>query len=50
MTVAAGFLRDSDLPLSAVAARVGYGSEYAFANAFKRAFRVAPGRYRKQRP
>lgn len=48
MTVAAGLLRDSDLPLSAVAARVGYGSEYAFANAFKRAFGVAPGRYRKQ--
>ncbi|WP_329240832.1 MULTISPECIES: AraC family transcriptional regulator [Actinoallomurus] len=50
MTLAAGLLRDSDLPLSAVAARVGYGSEYAFAGAFKRAFGLAPGRYRKQRP
>ncbi|GLY77864.1 AraC family transcriptional regulator [Actinoallomurus iriomotensis] len=50
MTTAAGLLRDSDLPLSAVATRVGYGSEFAFANAFKRAFGVAPGRYRKQGP
>jgi len=48
MTLAAGLLRDSDVPLRAVAARVGYSSEFAFANAFKRGFGVAPGRYRKQ--
>lgn len=50
MTVAAGLLRDSDAPLSTVATRVGYTSEFAFANAFKRAFGIAPGRYRKQTP
>lgn len=32
--------------LSAVARRVGYSSEYAFAAAFKRAHGVPPGRYR----
>lgn len=48
LTVAARMLRDSDSPLSAVAERVGYGSEYAFANAFKRAFTVPPGQYRRK--
>jgi AraC-like DNA-binding protein len=48
MTVAAGLLRDADAPLGAVAARVGYTSEFAFANAFKREYGVAPGRYRRQ--
>lgn len=32
--------------LAAVAVRVGYASEFAFAKAFKRAFGVSPGRYR----
>ncbi|MFI0451913.1 AraC family transcriptional regulator [Actinomadura sp. 6N118] len=49
LTTAARLLRESDAPLGAVAERVGYGSEYAFANAFKRAFAVAPGRYRRMR-
>ena len=48
MTVAAGLLRDTDAPLGAVAARVGYSSEYAFANAFKREYGIAPGRYRRR--
>ncbi|MDN3355219.1 AraC family transcriptional regulator [Actinomadura sp. DC4] len=48
MTVAAGLLRESDAPLGAVAVRVGYTSEFAFANAFKREYGVAPGRYRRQ--
>jgi AraC-like DNA-binding protein len=48
LTVAARLLRDSDAPLAAVAERVGYGSEYAFANAFKRAFTIAPGHYRRK--
>ncbi|NUP00538.1 MAG: AraC family transcriptional regulator [Nonomuraea sp.] len=46
LTTAARLLRASDVPLSVVAARVGYGSEYAFANAFRREFDIAPGRYR----
>jgi AraC-like DNA-binding protein len=46
MTLAARLLRRSDAPLSSVARQVGYTSEYAFANAFKREYGVAPGRYR----
>ncbi|MEV4170651.1 helix-turn-helix domain-containing protein [Nonomuraea sp. NPDC049709] len=41
-------LRESDAPLSEVAAQVGYGSEFSFANAFKREYGTAPGRYRHQ--
>ena len=47
LTTAARLLRGSDAPLSAVAARTGYGSEYAFASAFKRQFGTPPGRYRR---
>lgn len=32
----------------AVAARIGYVSEFAFAKAFKREFGMAPGRYRER--
>ncbi|MEU1225786.1 AraC family transcriptional regulator [Streptomyces sp. NPDC005828] len=49
LTTAARLLRASDAPLSQVAARVGYTSPFAFANAFKRAFGTAPGRYRRHR-
>ncbi|MFD3513421.1 AraC family transcriptional regulator [Streptomyces sp. NPDC058657] len=48
MTTAARLLRESDTPLTAVAARAGYGSEFAFAKAFKRAYGLAPGGYRRQ--
>lgn len=48
MTTAARMLRESEAPLTAVAARTGYGSEYAFAKAFKREFGQAPGGYRRQ--
>ncbi|MET7426987.1 AraC family transcriptional regulator [Dactylosporangium sp. NPDC005555] len=47
MTVAARLLRESDAPLSAVAADVGYTSEFAFAAAFKRRQGAAPGRFRR---
>ncbi|GAB3438682.1 AraC family transcriptional regulator [Actinophytocola sediminis] len=47
LTTAARLLRESDLPLRTVAARCGYGSEFAIAKAFKRAFGVAPGQYRR---
>ncbi|MFD1151208.1 AraC family transcriptional regulator [Saccharothrix hoggarensis] len=47
MTTAARLLKDTDAPLSTIAARVGYTSEFAFAAAFKRARGTAPGRYRR---
>jgi AraC-like DNA-binding protein len=48
MTLAAQLLRDSEKPVQAVAQRVGYTSEFAFAKAFKREYGVAPGRFRYQ--
>ncbi|MEU6852176.1 AraC family transcriptional regulator [Actinacidiphila alni] len=48
MTAAAQLLRESDIPLTTVATRTGYGSEFAFAKAFKREFGQAPGGYRRQ--
>ncbi|MGA4837913.1 AraC family transcriptional regulator [Streptomyces sp. G45] len=48
MTTAARLLRESEAPLTAVAARTGYGSEYAFAKAFKREYGRAPGGYRRE--
>jgi AraC-like DNA-binding protein len=47
MTTAARLLRESDAPLASVAARTGYGSEFAFAKAFKREYGQAPGGYRR---
>lgn len=47
MTTAAKLLRESGAPLTTVAARTGYGSEYALAKAFKREYGQAPGRYRR---
>lgn len=47
MTTAARLLQESDAPLSTIAAAVGYTSEFAFANAFKRQHGTAPGRYRR---
>lgn len=47
MTLAARLLRGSDVPLAAVATKVGYTSEFAFAHAFKRAFGLAPGKFRQ---
>jgi AraC-like DNA-binding protein len=41
-------LRESDLKLAAIARRVGYTSEFAFAKAFKRDCGIAPGTYRRQ--
>lgn len=46
LTSAARMLAREDTTLAAIARRVGYTSEYAFANAFKREFGIAPGRYR----
>ena len=46
MTLASGMLRGENAPLSTIADRVGYDSEFAFAKAFKRFYGSAPGRYR----
>ena len=46
MALARELLRDTDGGLAAVAAAVGYRSEFAFAAAFKRHHGVAPGRWR----
>ena len=48
MTLAARYLREGDAPLCAIADQVGYGSEFAFAHAFKREYGTAPGAYRHQ--
>jgi AraC-like DNA-binding protein len=47
MTAAARLLRETDGPLSAVARRCGYASQFAFAKAFKREFAVTPGAFRR---
>jgi AraC-like DNA-binding protein len=47
LTTAARLLVDSEAPLGAIASAVGYSSEFAFANAFKRQHGMAPGRYRR---
>ncbi|WP_045744870.1 AraC family transcriptional regulator [Actinoplanes rectilineatus] len=49
LTTAARLLKTTDVPLSAVAQRSGYGSPYAFAVAFKREYGISAGRYRQQR-
>ncbi|MGW4895795.1 AraC family transcriptional regulator [Kitasatospora sp. NPDC004240] len=48
LTTAARLLRESEDPLTTVAARTGYSSEYSFAKAFKREFGQAPGGYRRE--
>ncbi|GAA3861786.1 AraC family transcriptional regulator [Streptomyces sp. NPDC003631] len=46
MTLAARALREEETPVAALAQSVGYTSESAFSNAFKRTVGVAPRRYR----
>ncbi|MFC8920672.1 AraC family transcriptional regulator [Streptomyces sp. NPDC057116] len=47
LSTAARLLRESTAPLAGIARQVGYGSEFAFAHAFKRQFHTAPGTYRR---
>ncbi len=49
MAIAGRLLQETDLKLAAVADRVGYESEFAFAKAFKRAYGIPPGASRQQR-
>ena len=46
MRLAERALREEDAPLSAIALSLGYTSESAFSNAFKRVIGMAPNRYR----
>jgi AraC-like DNA-binding protein len=48
MNAAAERLQETDEPLSMVAQRVGYTSEFAFSSAFRREFGIAPSAYRRQ--
>jgi AraC-like DNA-binding protein len=41
-------LHQTDASLAEIALKIGYGSEFSFAKAFKRAFGIAPGTYRGQ--
>lgn len=47
MAIAAELLRDSQLPVQAIARRVGYDSVFAFSTAFKRATGGAPTHFRQ---
>lgn len=47
MTIAAELLRESEMPVRAVAARAGYDSVFAFSAAFKRATGRAPTHFRR---
>uniref|UniRef100_UPI0035E45586 helix-turn-helix domain-containing protein n=1 Tax=Rhizobium laguerreae TaxID=1076926 RepID=UPI0035E45586 len=41
-------LRDDDLPVASVAALIGYSSQGAFSNAFKRATGLSPSLWRER--
>jgi AraC-like DNA-binding protein len=43
----AQLLRQTDAPLAAIARQVGYSTEFAFSNAFRREYGVSPSRYRR---
>jgi transcriptional regulator GlxA family with amidase domain len=50
MDLAKQLLVESDLPISVIAGRVGYSSEFAFGKAFAREVGSAPGGYRRTQP
>jgi len=50
LQMARGLLSDSQLPIGEIAARVGYGSQSAFAAAMLREFGASPGALRRTRP
>ena len=50
MQVALDWLRTDDVPVAALAARLGYESEAAFSRAFKRTVGMSPGAARRSRP
>jgi AraC-like DNA-binding protein len=50
MQVALDWLRTDDVPVAALAARLGYESEAAFSRAFKRTIGISPGAARRSPP
>jgi AraC-like DNA-binding protein len=48
MNLAAGYLRDDQISIREIAARVGYESQASFTNAFKRTFSVSPREYKEK--
>ncbi|GIE76316.1 AraC family transcriptional regulator [Actinoplanes philippinensis] len=44
----ARLLRETDLPLDAIARDIGYSTGFAFAHAFRREYGLAPGRFRRE--
>ncbi|WP_239145461.1 AraC family transcriptional regulator [Actinoplanes couchii] len=44
----ARLLRHTDLPLAAIAERLGYATEFSFSAAFSREYGTAPGRFRRR--
>jgi transcriptional regulator GlxA family with amidase domain len=44
---AATMLRESDASLATIARRVGYATEFTLSEAFRRAYGISPGRFRK---
>jgi AraC-like DNA-binding protein len=47
--IACRALRDDDLPVASVAALIGYSSQGAFSNAFKRATGLSPSLWRERK-
>ena len=47
MGIGARLLRETDLPLAQIAARVGYDSEFSFSRAFKRSRGIPPNAFRR---
>ncbi|WP_433179575.1 AraC family transcriptional regulator [Actinoallomurus sp. CA-150999] len=47
LALGARLLRETSAPLAAIARQVGYSTEFAFANAFRREYGTSPGRFRQ---
>lgn len=46
LTYGARLLRETDVPLAAIARQVGYSTEFAFGGSFRREYGISPGRFR----
>jgi AraC-like DNA-binding protein len=50
MARGAQLLRETKAPLATIARQVGYSTEFAFSNAFRREYGISPGRFRTADP